>query len=327
MVSMLLGWCRGTGSPEMAVRARSWLNQSYLGWLTEARVQTDSVTYQVALTASMTELTDVPIDLLTMVSFKLISRLGDTKVAGRVIQELTPVEMDTRYPNRLNTPNTGMPGWFTYKRVGHPVDTGAAGLWVCSTATAVQGDSGQLVGVVGYPSTGATARGRLQHQQVVLNGTTRVAVPVALPTLIQFSKSADTVGYVQLWDAATNGNLLMELMPWERASHRPVIEIFPYPDVAMVAEMRYNRKPPVMMNDADVPFYLPAEFHMGLVYYSAAEFGASFIDDDRIGPINAQAKEWRERFLLQRRLQDRSTAGIRWSQREGRSNRNLPGVM
>lgn len=308
MIDMLLAWCRGTGSTEMENKAKGWLNATYRNWLVKARVQTEASRFQFTVTLGTTIVTAIPMDLLTIVNLRTLSRDADTAYAG-VMEEKTPDEMDRMYPNRAATPNTGSPIHFSYRRISHPAETGAAGLWVCSTVTAAGGDFGQKVGIVGYP---ATDRSRILPQEVVLNGTTRVAVPTAVGTLLSFSKSANTVGYVQLYDAATAGNLLAELMPWERSGQRPVLEPYPYVDATWIFEMLYNRRPPPMTNDSDVPFYVSDEFHMGIVYSAIADWAVSFIDDDRLASAAAQAKDFEDRFMLFRRVQDRETAGVKW---------------
>jgi hypothetical protein len=311
MWQLLLSWMRArnagvTGNPLDAL-AKMMVNQTYLGWVTEARVSTESSLYQTTQALGDTLITDVPVDFLTMVNFRIMQRGSDTGYR-RTLDELTPDEMDRRFINRDATPNTGVPTVFCIRRTSSPKETGdATTLNVVSTSTLDSGAVAAFVSIVGYPNA---LRDRDLHQQVRLNGTTNVSVTTPIRTLISFSKDRATTGYVQLKNGS--GTVLAELMPWQRASRLVVIEPYVYPDASYTYEMRYNRRPPIMLNDADTPFYVPEEFHMGLVYGAAAEFGASYIDDTRLKSVNELAAQFKRRFMMYRRSKDVVSGGFKW---------------
>lgn len=292
--------------------AGGWLNQTYLQWITESRVSTESSLYQTTQTTGDTLITDVPVDFLTMVNFRVLSRNSDTSYM-KVLVEKTPDELDRMFPNRAATPNTAAtPTYFTINRTSHPKETGdATTLTVRSTSTADAGAAAPLISLVGYPNA---TRDRELHQQVTGNGTTNVSIGTPIRTILSFSKDRDTTGYVQLRDGSSN--VLAELMPWQRSSHLVVIEPFSYVDSSttlITYEMRYNRRPPVMLNDADVPFFIPEEYHMGLAYSALAEFGASYVDDSRLGDLVQLADRWKQRFRSLRRSKDVASGGFKWN--------------
>lgn len=311
MWQLLLSWMRARNASvatgPLDALAKMMVNQTYLGWVTEARVSTESSIYQTTQASGDTLITDVPVDFLTMVNFRIMQRGSDTGYR-RVLEEKTPDELDRLYPNRDATPNTGVPTLFCVRRTSSPKETGdATTLNVVSTSTLDSGAVAAYASIVGYPNA---TRDRDLHQQVRLNGTTNVSVPTPIRTLISFSKDRVTTGYVQLKNGA--GTVLAELMPWQKASRLVVIEPFVYPDATFTYEMRYNRRPPIMLNDADTPFYVPEEFHMGLVYGAAAEFGASYIDDSRLPSVMQLAGEFKRRFMQNRRAKDTVSGGFKW---------------
>ena len=311
MLDMLLDLIGHRDNAEMEKRARIWLNATHRNWCADGRVSTDSTLYAFTIAAAASLITDVPADFLTAVNLRILSKGSslDTQYKGG-LQEVTPQELDEAVPNRA-AESTGTPRLFTFRRTSHPKETGdGTTLNIVSTATAAQGDNTQKVSVVGYSGTD---RSRPIEQEFTLDGTTSVSVTTPVATLISFSKSADTVGYVQLKDGS--GAVLAELMPWQRSHHLPVLEVYQWVDDQYQMELRYNRRPMPMTKDASVPLYIDDQFHAGLVYGAAAEYAMDFTDDSRVASIQSGAARHWQRFQVSRRRQDVTSGGFQWGHR------------
>lgn len=308
---MLLDLIGHRDNPEMEKRAKIWLNATYRNWCADGRVSTDSSLYAFTVAAASSLITDVPADFLTAVNLRILSKGSglDTSYRG-ILKEITPQQLDEAVPNRA-AESTGPPTAFTFRRVSHPKETGdGTTLNIVSTATAAAGDNTQKVTVAGYSGSD---RARPIEQEFTLNGTTNVSVTTPVATLISFSKDSDTTGYVQLKDGS--GTVLAELMPWQRSHHLPVLELYPCVDAQYQMELRYNRRPMPMTKDSSVPLYIDDQFHAGIVYGAAEEYALHFTDDSRVQTISGAAAKHYRRFMVNRRRQDVTSGGFRWSHR------------
>ena len=289
-------------------RAGQWLNAIVYEWLSEAKHEIDSVTHQFTIAAATTEVTNIPMDVMSIVDLRILDKAGDTNYKA-TLDPKTPQEMDDEYPNRASE-NTGTPDVFTFKRIQYPAVTGdAVGLSVVSTSNTDLTATGVKCGLTGYTTT---AKARLIQQEKTANGTTAVAYDTPCPLITQFSKSIASVGFIQLIVTATPATILAEIMPWERTALRPVIEVFPYVDAAYLMEIRYNRRNPPMANDSDGPYQIPPEFHIGIVEAALAKFAYAFIDDDRMAAAMQISEQMKTDFILSHRPLKKESGGFRW---------------
>ena len=314
LLDMMCAWLGHKDSPEMRSRCKMWLYQTHMAWVAESRVISESSVYPITIAAATTLVTDVPLDFQAALNWKIISKAGDTSVTGLITEK--DADWLDRYVQNRDVATTGTPEFFAIRRTSHPKETGdGTTLNIVSTATAARGDNVQRVSLVGYPNT---TRDRAIHQEFTLNGTTNVSVTTPIRTIISFSKDTDTVGFVQLKDGS--GTVLAELMPWSRSADLVSLEVFPYVNAEYATELRYYRRPIPMVNESDTPAYVDPQFHMGLAYSALAEFGASFIDDDRVATIVQQAAAAKQKFMWSRRRSDTSRAGWKWGEGTGNSN-------
>jgi len=308
---MMCSWLGAKDSPEMRARCKSWIQQTHMMLIAESRIPTESSVYAISIASASTVVTDLPIDFGSVMNWRIISKNGDTSFT-RTLKEVTPDWLD-RYVQNRSAATTGQPEYFTIRRTSHPKEAGdATTLNIVSTATAAQGDNIQRVSLVGYPNA---TRDRAIHQEFTLNGTTNVSVTTPIRTIISFSKDSDTTGFVQLKDGS--GTILAELMPWSRGADLAVAEVFPYVDDTYETEMRYWRRAIPMVNESDTPSFVDPQYHLGLAYAALAEFGVSFIDDDRAQQVIAQAERFRQRFNWNRGRQNVSNAGFKWGGQTG----------
>lgn len=114
------------------------------------------------------------------------------------------------------------------------------------------------VSVMGFADAART-RQMVVTANVVNNTWASVATNL-LP--VGFSKASKSLNPVVLRKNTTNEELAV-LMPWQRAAAYCVYEMYPFPNQnnVYVLIMDYIRRPPVMVNDSDYPWYAPPECH------------------------------------------------------------------
>lgn len=66
------------------------------------------------------------------------------------------------------------------------------------------------------------------------------------------------------------------------------LALYPPPGSVLPIELEYVYRPPEMVNDADIPSWMPYPFHKGLLYSAAAVYFESVEDNPELGKWNQE---------------------------------------
>jgi hypothetical protein len=162
----------------------------------------------------------------------------------------------------IGTPTAWVPAGF-WPVIRQPNETG---LWVASTSAA---DTTQSVIMQGATSTVAAAGQPHRSVTITLNGVTRVQFGTDTTySLVQFWRlSAEAVGTVYLYDAASGGNILARIQPGLTTCQYLAIRLWPTPSSNEAYYVDGQYEIPNLIGDTDIPL-LPPSYHDLLMTYA-----------------------------------------------------------
>lgn len=204
----------------------------------------------------------------------------------RVLDVMSFETWRSMWPDEIN--NTGTPTHYvpiglravTRRPAGEPV-------WAVSSFA---GDNTQTITINASYSqdTLAAPSGLVQSTTVALNGTTRVSLAFGngLDDIFDLSLSAVTFGYVELYDAAVSGNLLLRMFSGQRQSRLFAYALYPTPSAAITLDLDYEHNVLELENSWSEP-RLPTDFHDLLIWGALCD-EYMHRDDTRLAQTEAQ---------------------------------------
>ena len=158
----------------------------------------------------------------------------------------------------------------------------ATGIWAVSSSAS--DTAGPTVSI----DTFTTGGYRHTPSATALTGTSRVQLGsrTDIIEITKFILSASCVGYISLYDAATNGNELARIEPGKTAGRYVGIQLDPVPSAAITYYVDYTRVIPDLSAATDEPL-LPEDFHWVLVAM-ACRMEYAKTDDTRYAQMVAE---------------------------------------
>jgi len=288
-----------TSNTDMVASIKAYLNEEYVSLCRLVRSAVMRGSFETTLAAVVQSDTEVPVTVA--------DAPADIQDDGIISAELrdTAETPDRHHPLAIKTLDeframtqahargydVGTPSIIAVLRqegVRLDVQDAAVAYEVLSSTT----DTTDTVSAYGF--TDANQRSPRQVE-VTLTGTT----PVTLGTfryLLSVGKSGDTAGTITVRKTVAT-TVVAVLAPGDRSAAYTVFVLHRANDRALVLHVEYFRSPPLMVNDSDVPFYLPATAGRVLVEGAKAR-ALRFREDVDWKGMEADYQAARQEFLI-----------------------------
>ena len=177
--------------------------------------------------------------------------------------------------------------YWIYRRLGPALrNIGGTGVWIVSTSATDAGGSA----VTALVETIDTVTS-ITSTTAASNGTTRVQVGTATnhQRLLRFSISAAAVGEIELYDAATGGNLVSQIEIGRTTAQFVTISLWPTPSAVVTIQVDYLHQIRDFTTAYTEP-QLPLDFHYLVV------LGAKIDEARQKGNDEIRSKEWQMEY-------------------------------
>lgn len=265
-------------SPATAVtnRIRAYVNDRHRRLLTLPG--TEKLRAEIGTFATVASTSAYALDMPIAKILKLSDTTNDSPLYERGLDWYRLIEPDP-------TAATGQSEYWIRLREGPALrNVGGAGLWVVSTSAAdAQSTTVETINTAGSITTTNTT----------LNGVTRVQVGTATThqRLVRFSVASAAAGEVELYDAATDGNLVSQIEVGRTTAQFVTIALWPTPSAANTIQVDYIHHIRDLTVAASEP-QLPLDFHW------LVAVGAKIDEARQKGSDDRRAREWLEEYRM-----------------------------
>lgn len=270
----------------------------------------DSYQFTLALNQNIYTLAQ---DCMGIVNVRLIDTTLTPARAWQVLDE-SQDEYDEEYPTPINlqvTPTPGQARKYRIVRFDGFMDR------TPNVEYRVYSDDARdksFVTVVGYQDS---QRQRPIKIRLQLDGINPVATPSPIPYLITGVGKIDTFGSVTLERAQVppliGYTTVCTLSPWERSVYGYSMEFSSIPDKTYTCEVRYKKRPQMMVNDEEVPWGFPPEYIQVIVEGAKFLGLKEMVDETRAGIAKAEFERLKNEMMRYFRPSLFNHAGIRWA--------------